>query len=496
MNINNNVLTSKREAKMKLLDLLKGIKVNKIIGKQDINIKDLTCDSNKVVSGSLFFCINGKDFDGHSYVRQAQMYGAEAIVCERQLDIPLTQIVVDNARITMSYIASNFYGNVDKKMKLIAVVGTNGKTTTSHLIYSILLSAGIKCGMIGTLGTYYLDKFIEPTLTTPDPIELYKILYDMYENGIKTVVMEVSAHAIFLSKVCAIKFFCAVFTNFSQDHLDFFKSIDAYKDAKVNFFTQNQIKHIVTNSDDKVGREILNLRQDAITYGMDNPADVFAINISCKEKATSFYINLFDYVEQVKLNMLGFFNVYNALASTCVCSLLGVKSDKIINGLRQFNGVAGRLEKVYSGAFDVVIDYAHTPDGLNKTLLALRPFVSNRLICVFGCGGNRDQTKRKIMGEISASLADFTIITSDNPRYEEPMEIISQIEEGVRKKSKHYLMIEDREEAIKHALNIAVKGDVILIAGKGCEKYQEILGIKRLYNDKDTVNEYLRSTEI
>ncbi len=486
-------LANKKGAKMKLLDLIKGIKVIKIIGKQDINVKDLTCDSNKVVAGSLFFCINGKDFDGHAYAKDAQMYGAVAIVCERQIDSALTQIVVENVRIAMSQIASNFYSNVDKKMRLIAVVGTNGKTTTSHYIYNILKSSGLKCGLIGTLGTYYLDKFVEPTLTTPDPIELYKILRDMYDNGVKTVVMEVSAHAIYLNKVCAIKFFCAVFTNFSQDHLDFFETIEAYKRAKLSFFKQGQIKHVVTNSDDSVGREILNLRQDAISYGMDNPADVFAVNISCKAKETLFYINLFDFVEQVRLKMLGFFNVYNALASATVCSLLGIKSEKIIKGLNEFNGVSGRLEKIYSSAFDVVVDYAHTPDGLNKTLLALRPFVKNRLICVFGCGGNRDQTKRQIMGEISGSLADFTIITSDNPRYEEPMEIITQIEEGLRKKSKHYLMIEDREDAIKHALSIGVEGDIILIAGKGSEKYQEILGIKRLYSDKETVDDYVRS---
>ncbi len=478
---------------MKLLDLTKGINVVKIIGKQDVSVKDLTCDSNKVVAGSLFFCINGKDFDGHAYAKDAQMYGAVAIVCERQIDTALTQIVVENVRIAMSQIASNFYSNVDKKMKLIAVVGTNGKTTTSHFIYNILKSSGVKCGLIGTLGTYYLDKYIEPTLTTPDPIELFKLLYDMYNSGVKTAVMEVSAHAIYLEKVNAIKFFSAVFTNFSQDHLDFFDTIEAYKRAKLSFFKHSQIKHVVTNSDDSVGREILNIRQDAISYGMDNPADVFAINISCKAKETLFYINLFDYVEQVKLKMLGFFNVYNALASATVCSLLGVKSEKIIKGLNEFKGVSGRLEKVYSNDFDVVIDYAHTPDGLNKTLLALRPFVSGRLICVFGCGGNRDASKRQIMGEISGSLADFTIITSDNPRYEEPMEIISQIEQGVRNKTRHYLMIEDREDAIKHALNIGESGDVILIAGKGSEKYQEILGVKRLCSDKETVNEYLRS---
>ena len=337
------------------------------------------------------------------------------------------------------------------------------------------------------------DKFIEPSLTTPDPIDLHKIFFDMYESGVRCVVMEVSAHAIFLDKVKNIKFFCAVFTNFSQDHLDFFGDMESYKNAKLKFFKDNECEHIVSNSDDKVGMEIAKLYPKTITYGMDNPADVFAINVNCKNKNTSFFINLFDQVGQVRLNMIGYFNVYNALASSCACYLMGIEQDMIIKALSQVNAVKGRLEKVYGKQFDVIIDYAHTPDGLTKSLLAIRPLVNNRLICVFGCGGNRDQTKREIMGEISGSLADFTIITSDNPRYEEPMEIITQIEKGILKKTKKYLLIEDREDAIKYALDIAVKGDVVLIAGKGSEKYQEILGIKKLYNDKDTVNEHLRS---
>lgn len=478
---------------MKLLDLLKGVNYKKIIGKKDINIKEIVIDSNKVVQDSLFICIKGKDFDGHSYVKQAQSYGASAIVCEKEIDASVTQIIVDNSRLAMSEIASNFYKNVDKKMKIIAVIGTNGKTTTSHLIKSILESCSISCGLIGTIGTYYGDKFIEPSLTTPDPIDLHKILFDMYESGIRCVVMEVSAHAIFLDKVKNIKFFCAVFTNFSQDHLDFFGDMESYKQAKLKFFKDNECEHIVTNTDDEVGMEIAKLYSKSVTYGLDNPADVFAINVSCKNKNTYFFINLFDQVGQVRLNMIGYFNVYNALASSCACYLMGVEQDKIINALAQAKSVEGRLEKIYSKQFDVVIDYAHTPDGLTKSLLAIRPLVNNRLICVFGCGGNRDQTKREIMGEISGSLADFSIITSDNPRFEEPIQIMNQIEKGIIKKTKKYLLIEDREDAIKYALDIAVKGDVILIAGKGNEKYQEILGIKKLYNDKDMVNEYLRS---
>ena len=478
---------------MKLSDLIKELEVKKIKGKTDINVSEIVFDSNKVVAESLFICIAGKDFDGHEYVKQALNYGAVAIVCEREIETPLTQIIVENSRLAMSKIASNFYGNVDKKMKLVAVIGTNGKTTTSHLIYNVLKNSSIKCGLIGTLGTYYKDKFIEPSLTTPDPIELHKTFFEMYNAGVKTVVMEVSAHAIFLDKVKNIEFFCAVFTNFSQDHLDFFSDMENYKRAKLKFFKENKCKYVIVNSDDKVGREILDIREDAYSYGMDNPADVFAINVNCKQKKSTFFINLFDYVSQVELNMLGFFNVYNALACSSVCYLLGEKPEKIIKALANIKGVDGRLERIYSKDFDVIIDYAHTPDGLNKTLLAVRPLVNNRLICVFGCGGNRDQTKRSLMGKISGSLADFTIITSDNPRYEEPMEIITQIEKGIIEKTKRYLLVEDREDAIKYALDIAVKGDIILIAGKGSEKYQEVLGIKKLYNDKDTVIEYLRS---
>ena len=478
---------------MKLDKLLNGISIKKIIGKQDMDIKDVVIDSKNVTLNSLYVCIKGKDYDGHDFVDKVVSYGCVAIVVEKELDTSVTQIIVENARIAMSELASNFYGNVDKKMKLVAVVGTNGKTTTSHLIKNVLDNANVKCGVIGTLGIYYCDKRFEPTLTTPDPLDLHRILFDMYQCGVECVVMEVSAHAIFLDKVKNLKFHTAVFTNFSQDHLDFFESMDNYKKAKLKFFKENECECIVTNSDDEVGREISKLYEKSITYGLDNPADIFAVNISCKPRKTVFFINVLDFVGNIQLKMLGFFNVYNALACAGVCYSLGIKQENIIQGLNNAKSVSGRLENVYSGEFDVIIDYAHTPDGLNKSLLSVRPFVNNRLICIFGCGGNRDATKRSVMGEISGALADFSIITSDNPRFEEPMEIIAQIEQGVSKKTKKYLLIEDREDAIKYALDVACKGDIILIAGKGSESYQEILGIKIPYNDKDTVKENLRS---
>lgn len=481
---------------MKLKKLLLGVNVVKIIGNKDVDIKDVVIDSKKATQNSLYICIKGNDYDGHSFVNDCVNYGSIAIVCERELDTSITQIIVDNTRESMSIIASNFYENVDKKLKLIGVLGTNGKTTTAHLIKNVLDSVGVKCGVIGTLGTYYLDKYLEPTLTTPDPLDLHKILYEMYSSGVECVVMEVSAHAVYLDKVKNLKFVTAVFTNFTQDHLDFFGDMQAYKQAKLKFFKQNKCEKLVVNIDDELGKEIYNSNQNCITYGLDNPADIFAVNILYRGKKTSFYINLFDFVSNIDLKLLGLFNVYNALACCGVCYGLNIRCEDIILGLSKIKSVAGRLEKVYSKEFEVVVDYAHTPDGLSKALLSLKPFVSNRLICIFGCGGNRDDTKRSVMGEISGSLADFTIITSDNPRYEEPMNIIYQIEQGVIKKTKKYLIIESREDAIKYALNIAVKGDLILIAGKGDEKYQEVLGIKSLYNDKDTVNECIRSMGI
>ena len=477
---------------MKLSELIESIETIKIKGSLDIEIENVKTDSNSVSNGSLFICISGQGYDGHSFIKQAENYGAVAIVCERETETSLPQIIVKNSRKAMSIIASKFYGDVAKNMKIIGVIGTNGKTTTSHLIYNVLKKTGKKCGLIGTLGVYFNDKFIEPTLTTPDPLELHKILSKMKSDGVDIVIMEVSAHALYFDKVEGIQFEVGIFTNFTRDHLDFFKDMESYKKAKLSFFKNNKVRFIVTNSDDSVGREILNFNDKAISYGIENPSDVFAIDIKEKSNGLSFVLNLFDIVYKVNLRLIGKFNVYNALAAGTACALLGVNSEEVVFGLQTVAGVSGRLENVHSDKFDVFVDYAHTPDGLIKSINALRPVCKGKLICVFGCGGNRDVGKRAEMGRISGNLADFTVITSDNPRYEEPMEIIFEIEKGILEKSKRYVIIQDRVQAIKYALEIACLGDVILIAGKGCEKYQEILGIKHLYNDKDTVNEIMR----
>ncbi len=477
---------------MKLSELIKNLEIVKKLNFSDCDVKEIVTDSNSVTKGGLFICIKGKDYDGHSYAKQAERYGASAIVCEIEQNTSIPQIIVKNSRKAMSVLGANYYNNPDKKLKLIGVLGTNGKTTTTHLITSILANSGVNCGLIGTLGIFYNGNFTEANLTTPDPLELYKILADMYENGVETVIMEVSAHAVYLDKVYGLNFEIGVFTNLSHDHLDFFDTMENYKQAKLKFFRENKCKFTVINSDDVLSGEIMRLLPKSITYGIENPADTFAIDVKEHTTYTYFVINLFDRVYDVKLNLIGRYNVYNALAAATCSALYGITTDKVIEGLENLKGVSGRLELIYDKDYCIYVDYAHTPDGLEKTLNVLKPICTGKLICVFGCGGNRDEKKRKIMGEISGKLSDFTVITTDNPRYEEPMEIIWEIEKGVLENSKNYVIVQERPLAIKYALEYAKKGDVVLIAGKGSEKYQDVFGIKRLYNDKDTVEKLLR----
>ncbi|MBE7089856.1 MAG: UDP-N-acetylmuramoyl-L-alanyl-D-glutamate--2,6-diaminopimelate ligase [Clostridiales bacterium] len=476
---------------MKLSDLIVGLNVKEINGNVDVEINEVKTDSNFVSDGDLFICINGGNFDGHDFVQQAMYYGASAIITERRLQISLPQVVVEDCRIAMSVIASNFYGHPDKKLKLIGVTGTNGKTTTTHIIKKILDLSGIKSGIIGTLGAFYGDKFIEPTLTTPDPLTLYKILKDMLETGVEIVAMEVSAHSLALDKLYGLQFEVAVFTNFTQDHLDYFKTMDEYKKAKLKLFSEFKCKYKVLNADDESYKDFALASRESISYGIFSPSDVFAMDIVDAGDRSKFILNLFDCVYDVELKLKGEFNVYNALAAVTAVSVVGIRVDDAVYGLENISVVSGRMERIYSNGFSVYVDYAHTPDGLKKALTTLKT-PENRLVCVFGCGGNRDKTKRKTMGEISGQFADFTIITSDNPRFEEPMDIIYEIEDGIAKVNKNYVAIQDRLQAIEYAINHARNGDVILVAGKGSENYQDILGIKHVFKDKDIIEEIIR----
>jgi UDP-N-acetylmuramoyl-L-alanyl-D-glutamate--2,6-diaminopimelate ligase len=401
----------------------------------------------------------------------------------------LPQILVDDCREAMALIAAAFYGNPSRRLRIVGITGTNGKTTTSYLLASILRAAGKSVGIIGTLGIFYGRKSIAPELTTPDPIFLQKTLADMVQEGVQYVVMEVSAHALYFKKDASIRYAACIFTNLSQDHLDFFVSMEAYAEAKGRLFTSQKCDLCILNGDDEFGRKIGEKREKGVFYyGLETPSDAFAIVEREGLDGSDIVLNILDDIGAVRLSMTGRHNIYNALAAATCARMLGFSMESIRCGLQNIQGVKGRLEWVaeYRGA-QIFVDFAHTPDGLEKSLSALRKHTKGRLVCLFGCGGNRDKSKRPLMGERAAQAVDFAVLTSDNPRYEDPMDIISAIEKGYRLHSTAYAIIPDREKGIEYAIDRLSRGDVLLVAGKGGERYQEIMGIKYLHSDEDII---------
>lgn len=475
---------------MNLLQLIKQTKYH-CINESDCEIVSLCTDSRVCEKGDLFFCLRGTRVDSHRFAKEAERRGASAIVCEEDCGVACPQIIVSDGREAMADISSLFYGHPERKLKMVAVTGTNGKTTVTHMLYSIMQSAGLACGMIGTLGAKYRNVCVAPDLTTPDPVALYSLLFEMVNAGVEYVVMEVSAHALALKKVKPVRFEVGIFTNLTQDHLDFFGDMKAYADAKSLLFAKGKCRYVVCNSDDPFSDRIAE-ENDCVTYGLENPANSFAVIESEDLFGSCIMMNLDDELCESTLYMTGRHNVYNALAAATAARRLGVSCAAIAKGLDGCRAVEGRLEHVaeFCGA-DIFVDFAHTPDGLQKSLSALREHCGGKLICLFGCGGNRDGEKRAIMGEVAASLCDFSVITSDNPRYEDPCSIIAQIEGGYRKKSVNYVTVQDREKATQYALSLLEVGDILLVAGKGGEHYQEIMGIKYNYNDKDIIKKLI-----
>ncbi len=473
---------------MKLSDILKYLQVKEVAGSCDMEISGLCTDSTKVKEGDLFFCFTGGKHDSHENILEIVNGGAAAVICEKKLDCPITQIIVESGRAQIARAAQAFYGFADKKLKIVAVTGTNGKTTVTHMLASILRSNGNSVGVIGTLGISYCEKFISPELTTPDPVYLYSVLADMAAAGVEYVFMEVSAHALYYDKIFGLDFEVGIFTNCAQDHLDFFGNMKDYSECKKLLFKNGRCRHSVINSDDALGVELLLHSKNAVSYGLKNPADVFAVGITETLDGTSFVINLEDDLYQIDLCLPAEHNVYNALAAAACAKILGVKIAGIAKGLQALKKVSGRLEKVakYNGA-DIFVDFAHTPDGLEKSLKSLKKLCMGKLYCLFGCGGNRDRTKRPLMGKVAAEYSDFCIITSDNPRYEDPYDIISEIESGIKPTGKKYVTVSEREVATEYAIRLLEKGDVLLVAGKGGEHYQEIMGIKHSYNDNTVI---------
>ena len=473
---------------MYLQQILNGVSF-RAVGEGNPDITSLSCDTSTVKSGCLFFCLKGQRHDGHGFFRKAIGDGAAAIVCDHPLETQALQIVVEDVRSVMCIAAKNFYGNCVDKLKVISIVGTNGKTSTSYILEAILTKAGHNVAVVGTNGIFFNGQRHASTLTTPDPIDLHYWFMQMYLNKVDTVIMEVSAHAIALHKIDGIVSEVAIFTNFSQDHLDFFGTMDKYAETKKSFFDKKYVKNVVTNGDDSLGREIGALLPSA-TYGISHEADVVATNLQIDKASSTFQVNLFGQQALVTTHLAGQFNVYNTLAAITCASVLGVDIDTITSAVDEVVCVAGRNETlVRSDGARIVIDFAHTPDGVHNILSFLKKTCEGKLIVVFGCGGNRDKFKRPLMGETVSKFADFAVLTNDNPRYEDPKLIAQDVSERLTCK---YKVILNRSQATEYALSIATGSDTVAILGKGAEEYQEIRGRKSPYSDIEVVRNLLR----
>lgn len=464
----------------------------------DCEIASLTADSRVKTDHGLFFCIQGARFDAHAFAAQAIENGAVALVVTSLQDLPVPQVLVKDDRAAMALMTRAFFGFPDQQMRLVGITGTKGKTTTSYLVKAILEQSGHACGLIGTTGNMIGNQWMNSTLTTPDPIELHKTLRQMADAGCEFVVMEVSAHALSMKRLEGLHFETGCFTNLTQDHLDFFGSMEAYYDAKHQFFTSGSVSNAVLSIDDPwVAPLAKELTMPKLSYAICTNADLFARDIVIMESGVSFDLSLWN--EQyypVHLKLMGMFNIYNALAAAGIGLTLGANPKTICAALESVASVPGRAEVLDTHTpYKVILDYSHSPDALENILSAIREFSRGRIIVVFGCGGNRDQGKRPLMGAIAGKMADLSLLTSDNPRGEDPLDILQAIEEGLKPTGGRYEIIEDRRAAIRRAMELAAEGDIILLAGKGHETYQEIAGIKRPFDEKQIVFELLRQQE-
>ncbi len=486
---------------MKLKEMLVGLEGLKVKGDLEIEIKEIENNSKNVKKGYLFIAIKGFDVDGHQYIESAIKKGATAVMIEEGCDVKalaipegITIVMAKNTREAMAIVSSNFYGNPSRKFKLIGVTGTKGKTTTTYMIKEILEKAGKKVGLIGTIAIYRNGKKIKDSdRTTPESIELQREFAEMVADGVEVVVMEVSSQSLKLHRVDGCEFDMVLFTNFSEDHISPKEHPDMqdYFQSKLKLF--QMCKTGITNADDLYGAKIPRLFPDnhIVTYGIDNFANVLAKDITITNSYVDFKVKVTDRNERVKTCIPGRFSVYNSLAAICVAQKFGISPEVVKEALVTVR-VPGRSELVDNKKeIPIMIDYAHSPESLENILQAVKSYTRGKVISVFGCGGDRDSGKRPIMGEISGRIADFTFITSDNPRTEDPQKIVEQIEEGIKKTKGKYKVVVDRTEAIKEAIQMATKRDIIILAGKGHEPYQEINGEKYPYDERIIVNEIM-----
>lgn len=488
---------------MKLRELIKGLKGCKLHGSEDTEIIDIQYDSRSVGKGSLFFAVRGEKMDGNRFVPDVIARGAVAVVTESQSSDTLSLIdkggpetaiiTVPNVRAAMAGISAAFYGEPASKLKLVGITGTNGKTTTSYLVEGILKEAGLNPGVIGTINYRFAGKTLHAPNTTPESMDLQRLLGEMVKNKVKAVVMEVSSHALHQERVGGCIFDAGVFTNLTQDHLDYHVNMERYLEAKARLFTDfmNVNNAAVINMDDPAGVDLSRRAVGrVIGYGKTGkgiggeaiyPKDV-TLGVGGIEGLIATPLG------DIKINskLMGEFNLYNILAAVGAGVGLGLQKEAIEKGIADLRNVPGRLERVDAGqAFTILVDYAHTPDALERVLSTIKGLTEKRIITVFGCGGDRDRGKRPVMGRIAAEYSDLVIVTSDNPRTEEPMKIIEDIKAGFRGQGSGVRVIPDRREAVTEAIKEAKDGDVVLLAGKGHEDYQIIGNEKAHFDDRE-----------
>ncbi len=477
---------------MKLIELLKTVKVLNTIGDTGVEITGVNIDSRRIEAGHLFVAIPGTQTDGHKFIPKAIELGAAAILCEHLPEEQIegvTYVVVESTESVVGIVATHFFGDPSRKLKLVGVTGTNGKTTIATLLYNMFRKFGHKCGLLSTVCNYIEGEAIPADHTTPDPIELNHLLAQMVEAGCEYAFMECSSHAIAQKRIGGLKFAGGLFTNLTRDHLDYHKTVENYRDAKKAFFDGlDKDAFAITNADDKNGLYMVqNTKAQVKTYSIRSMADFKAKIIECHFEGMYLDIN----GKEVGVQFIGKFNVSNLLAVYGAAIMLGKKPEDILVILSTLKSVSGRLEPIHSPeGYTAIVDYAHTPDALENVLNTINEVLNGKgkVITVCGAGGNRDKGKRPIMAQTAVKLSDKVIITSDNPRFEEPQDIINDMLAGLdNKQMKKVVSIVDRKEAIRTACMMAEKGDVILIAGKGHEDYQEIKGVKHHFDDREIV---------
>jgi len=478
---------------MKLKEILRDVEVLDLQADMELEISGISCDSRKTKPGDLFVAVKGFESDGHKFVAKAVEKGAVCVLCEDMPETDIPCIRMANTRVGLAAVSANFLGRPAEKLKIVGVTGTSGKTTTTTLIRELIEKlTGEMCGLIGTNVNIVGGVETEAGRTTPESIEVQQLLYDMVEAGCKYAVMEVSSHALCLSRVHGIPFEAAVYTNLSLDHLDFHGTMEEYAKAKALLF--KQARHGSVNLDDKYASVMLEAAEcPMMTYSArDNEADLVAKDIRFSAGGVRFIAVSDEGLDTVKMRIPGRFSVYNALSALSALKMLGLPVADAAKALAECPGVKGRAEVVPTGTdYTVLIDYAHKPDALENILSTIRECAEGRVVTLFGCGGDRDRTKRPVMGEIAARYSDFVVVTSDNPRTEDPMAIIGEILPGLKGSKTPYKVIENRPQAIRWAMENAQPGDTIVLAGKGQETYQEIGHEKFHLDEREVVRDVL-----